>query len=354
MSESAQGPGWWIASDGKWYPPEQHPDARAEEASAPALAEREINFGPPEARGAGGWDEFGLSSAPVEVAPSTRDRSASLTGVRGRREGGRGRGRALALIVLVLVLAGGGIFYAVHSAGKGGAAPTTTTPGGSGSHTAAGTLGGKKVPWDAHITSAMAADMVVRGTDLPDAYTASGIAPAVTTNPPPATGACEAVDGRRRSFQAASASFTDTDLEVVQSATTVMSRKADMRRSISMLRSASYEHRCEQPGFTSDLDALFSGANSCNLKVTGSSISRGITTVGGYKALDFRYAAKVFCSASNSTNTVHIDRLLVPVGRVMVLVTFLSAVNPVTRAVELQAAGGVVARAVAVMAAGHG
>jgi hypothetical protein len=22
----AQGPGWWIASDGKWYPPEQHPD----------------------------------------------------------------------------------------------------------------------------------------------------------------------------------------------------------------------------------------------------------------------------------------------------------------------------------------
>jgi hypothetical protein len=24
---SSQGPGWWIASDGRWYPPEQHPDA---------------------------------------------------------------------------------------------------------------------------------------------------------------------------------------------------------------------------------------------------------------------------------------------------------------------------------------
>ena len=27
MSDVAQGPGWWIASDGKWYPPESHPAA---------------------------------------------------------------------------------------------------------------------------------------------------------------------------------------------------------------------------------------------------------------------------------------------------------------------------------------
>jgi hypothetical protein len=26
MSEFSQGPGWWLASDGRWYPPEQHPD----------------------------------------------------------------------------------------------------------------------------------------------------------------------------------------------------------------------------------------------------------------------------------------------------------------------------------------
>jgi hypothetical protein len=26
MSDASQGPGWWIASDGKWYPPEQHPN----------------------------------------------------------------------------------------------------------------------------------------------------------------------------------------------------------------------------------------------------------------------------------------------------------------------------------------
>ena len=29
MSDSSQGPGWWVASDGKWYAPELHPDALA-------------------------------------------------------------------------------------------------------------------------------------------------------------------------------------------------------------------------------------------------------------------------------------------------------------------------------------
>jgi hypothetical protein len=27
MTEAAQGPGWWQASDGHWYPPESHPGA---------------------------------------------------------------------------------------------------------------------------------------------------------------------------------------------------------------------------------------------------------------------------------------------------------------------------------------
>jgi len=26
MSDVSQGPGWWPATDGKWYPPEEHPD----------------------------------------------------------------------------------------------------------------------------------------------------------------------------------------------------------------------------------------------------------------------------------------------------------------------------------------
>ena len=26
MSDVFEGPGWWMASDGKWYAPERHPD----------------------------------------------------------------------------------------------------------------------------------------------------------------------------------------------------------------------------------------------------------------------------------------------------------------------------------------
>jgi len=29
MSDTQAGPGWWLASDGKWYPPEQHASATA-------------------------------------------------------------------------------------------------------------------------------------------------------------------------------------------------------------------------------------------------------------------------------------------------------------------------------------
>jgi hypothetical protein len=33
MSDMSQGPGWWIASDGKWYPPHLHPSVRITESS---------------------------------------------------------------------------------------------------------------------------------------------------------------------------------------------------------------------------------------------------------------------------------------------------------------------------------
>lgn len=40
MTEPTHGPGWWVASDGNWYPPEQHPDPahRAQWATAPQAA----------------------------------------------------------------------------------------------------------------------------------------------------------------------------------------------------------------------------------------------------------------------------------------------------------------------------
>ena len=37
MSDKSEGPGWWIASDGKWYPPELHPSVRAESTTSPSM-----------------------------------------------------------------------------------------------------------------------------------------------------------------------------------------------------------------------------------------------------------------------------------------------------------------------------
>jgi hypothetical protein len=38
MSNASQGPGWWQASDGRWYAPEQHPDYKPQPPPPPSAA----------------------------------------------------------------------------------------------------------------------------------------------------------------------------------------------------------------------------------------------------------------------------------------------------------------------------
>ncbi len=50
MSDVSQGPGWWQASDGKWYAPEQHPAAEAPTpppAGSPPVAAAGAGTSPP-------------------------------------------------------------------------------------------------------------------------------------------------------------------------------------------------------------------------------------------------------------------------------------------------------------------
>lgn len=42
MSDVSMGPGWWMASDGKWYPPHLHPNALAQQPAAPAAAAAQV------------------------------------------------------------------------------------------------------------------------------------------------------------------------------------------------------------------------------------------------------------------------------------------------------------------------
>ena len=47
MSDSSQGPGWWVASDGKWYAPEQHPDYVAPSSASPPDPTPDVAQPPP-------------------------------------------------------------------------------------------------------------------------------------------------------------------------------------------------------------------------------------------------------------------------------------------------------------------
>jgi hypothetical protein len=63
MSDTSQGPGWWLASDGKWYPPELWtgpPEARPDGAGSQD----------PTASAFGSWSQSELSGEPASAAGS--------------------------------------------------------------------------------------------------------------------------------------------------------------------------------------------------------------------------------------------------------------------------------------------
>jgi len=68
MSDVSQGPGWWQASDGKWYPPEQAPGAAP--AATPPPADPGFGGAPAAAPGFGGPPAAAPGyGAPGAVAP---------------------------------------------------------------------------------------------------------------------------------------------------------------------------------------------------------------------------------------------------------------------------------------------
>jgi hypothetical protein len=79
MSDMSQGPGWWIASDGKWYPPHLHPSvsvppptesvADQGDAGLTSSSEETTWPGPTAASGLTGSPGTAGSGPPSEVAP---------------------------------------------------------------------------------------------------------------------------------------------------------------------------------------------------------------------------------------------------------------------------------------------
>ncbi len=135
------GPGWWLASDGRWYPPEQHPSAPPRQPTSPAAPLPTFGAGPAGQFGPGPAGQFGaagtgtpfgatgFTTSPAgQFGPAgqfaTMAPPASTTAK--RRPGFRSRPFLVAAIVVALIAAGTGVVLTDHSSPV--ASPTTSTP----------------------------------------------------------------------------------------------------------------------------------------------------------------------------------------------------------------------------------
>jgi hypothetical protein len=100
MSDQSQGPGWWRASNDKWYPPEQHPDYRAPDAPARQSAPEQTS--PQQAQ----------QSAVPSRAEARADAKAAAARAKALRPWYRKKRFMIPLVLLVIVVvamaAGGG------------------------------------------------------------------------------------------------------------------------------------------------------------------------------------------------------------------------------------------------------
>ncbi len=72
MSDVSGGAGWWMASDGKWYPPELHPDARTTARAAGVAASGSPTSGsavPQQAQPAQQWTAAGIGASSGGLPP---------------------------------------------------------------------------------------------------------------------------------------------------------------------------------------------------------------------------------------------------------------------------------------------
>ncbi|MHB1582152.1 MAG: hypothetical protein ACYC0E_00180 [Acidimicrobiales bacterium] len=80
MSDVSQGPGWWLASDGRWYPPETHPQYRA---AATTVAEPGAATGSDPAAGsatpATGSDPAAMATTATDAATTAPGEPAAGT-----------------------------------------------------------------------------------------------------------------------------------------------------------------------------------------------------------------------------------------------------------------------------------
>ena len=187
MSDSSQGEGWWIASDGKWYPP-QAPSAppaaapQAPEPQQPPAEPQPSTQQPAPVPGETQWQQ-------PPPAPGTLATSAAVAdapggpphGSGGENETKGGKGKWVALAVVLLLIAGATAFFALGGDGDGdGDVAVDVTTAGSSPETDIGDATGDlpddgKIKFDKEYTDSL------KGTRTEARYTLDAPAGAIMT-----------------------------------------------------------------------------------------------------------------------------------------------------------------------------
>jgi hypothetical protein len=131
MSDASQGPGWWVASDGKWYPPESHPDYLPPAPPPPPTAS------PPVAQTPLAGGQIRPDTAPTafgtqgtQILPADQVPSISQGQPNRKRTGFIVAGSIVGAIILIIVVAAVSSHKSNTTAAvnpTSGAAPSTTT-----------------------------------------------------------------------------------------------------------------------------------------------------------------------------------------------------------------------------------
>jgi hypothetical protein len=107
VSDHQQGSEWWQASDGKWYPPEQHPDRLAAAASAGSPEPTAGGDEPTAVEQPAVGDPTAVGPTVPPGPPPAAPPAGPPAGGPPPAAGGAGKGRLIAAIVLVIALIAG-------------------------------------------------------------------------------------------------------------------------------------------------------------------------------------------------------------------------------------------------------
>jgi hypothetical protein len=307
MTDNLPGPGWWLASDGKWYPPEAHPSVRQPVSNLPQLPPL-VGFEPKAALDGG-------SPPPRSVYDSSFAAPAGEPS-----KSGPPHLKLVLILVLVLVIAGtvGGIALSSHSTTSTNASPTTV----------AKPLAPPSDP------GTEAANIGLQASDLGGKFTAAStndIAATRSTASPctPLSGGPWVADEESPLYTASSGALN------VASDVVIMSTAADADGALTAINAPSYGTTCFQPANDGLVqNSLEDQGSSCDLSFENSSIGElGPSSLSG-DLTGYSYTANVLCSRTGQSTPIIINIVDEVVGAVFLQARFMAFGDPAPAILE--------------------